>query len=431
VQSNINAIQIGGTGGGSYITGIVDEVRIAHTQRSADWILTEYNNQELQGTTITVGNEEQPLVVSEGKLQSSVFNVGQPSNWLQAVIDANIPAGTSVGLKIRTSNSLANIVSVDFEDCLFINDLTNISANGCLISGHSYFQYELTLGRTNNSSPTVNSIRIIYDAVDTTAPEGVISINGGAQYTSTKSVGLVIDATDDRVGNIEMQVSESSNFTGASWQLLNDIAFELSSGDGIKTVYVKFRDLAGNESVSYSDTIILDTTTPTGSVVINNGDGQTIANTVTLTLNTNDSGSGVAYMYITTNPNDEPNSLDNFVEYQNSVHYQLSSGLGERFVYVIFMDGAGNQSTKYSASIQVIQEEEDEGGGNNEQQQLMLFRRSRGDFNNDGVVNIFDLSILAESWQATNPVADANGDGVVNIFDLSILAVNWLTNPNP
>ena len=48
-----------------------------------------------------------------------------------------------------------------------------------------------------------------------------------------------------------------------------------------------------------------------------------------------------------------------------------------------------------------------------------------GDINGDGVVNIFDASILASRWGTADPDADLNGNGVVDIFDASILASNW------
>ena len=48
-----------------------------------------------------------------------------------------------------------------------------------------------------------------------------------------------------------------------------------------------------------------------------------------------------------------------------------------------------------------------------------------GDLNNDGVVNVFDLSILLSDWGTTNATADLNGDGTVNVFDLSILLSHW------
>ena|GEM_PF-6482060 len=48
-----------------------------------------------------------------------------------------------------------------------------------------------------------------------------------------------------------------------------------------------------------------------------------------------------------------------------------------------------------------------------------------GDLNNDGVVNIFDLSILLSDWGTNNATADLNHDGTVNVFDLSILLSHW------
>lgn len=51
-----------------------------------------------------------------------------------------------------------------------------------------------------------------------------------------------------------------------------------------------------------------------------------------------------------------------------------------------------------------------------------------GDLNQDGIVNVFDLSILLSHWgqtSATQCQGDINQDGTVNIFDLSIMLSNW------
>jgi poly(3-hydroxybutyrate) depolymerase len=44
-----------------------------------------------------------------------------------------------------------------------------------------------------------------------------------------------------------------------------------------------------------------------------------------------------------------------------------------------------------------------------------------GDLNNDGTVNVQDLSILLSDYNSSNAAADINGDGTVNILDLSAL----------
>jgi hypothetical protein len=48
-----------------------------------------------------------------------------------------------------------------------------------------------------------------------------------------------------------------------------------------------------------------------------------------------------------------------------------------------------------------------------------------GDLNNDGIVDVTDLSILLSNYGKAAPVADINVDGVVNVIDLSILLSNY------
>ena len=45
-----------------------------------------------------------------------------------------------------------------------------------------------------------------------------------------------------------------------------------------------------------------------------------------------------------------------------------------------------------------------------------------GDVNDDGVVNIFDLTLIAQAFNNPTRNADVNGDGVVNVFDLVFVA---------
>ncbi len=48
-----------------------------------------------------------------------------------------------------------------------------------------------------------------------------------------------------------------------------------------------------------------------------------------------------------------------------------------------------------------------------------------GDFNNDGVVNSIDFSLMAGAWNTNNSIYDLNKDGTVNTLDYSIMAQNW------
>jgi len=48
-----------------------------------------------------------------------------------------------------------------------------------------------------------------------------------------------------------------------------------------------------------------------------------------------------------------------------------------------------------------------------------------GDVNNDGVINILDIAILAGNYETDNPQADINGDGIVDILDIVHAAGNY------
>ena len=44
------------------------------------------------------------------------------------------------------------------------------------------------------------------------------------------------------------------------------------------------------------------------------------------------------------------------------------------------------------------------------------------DVNGDGIVNILDLTLVAQAFGMSSAAADVNGDGVVNVFDLVFVA---------
>ena len=109
---------------------------------------------------------------------------------------------------------------------------------------------------------------------DTTPPTGSIVINSGASYTTSTSVTLTLTC-DDGSGCAEMQFS-NDNITYSTPEPYGTIkARTLTSGDGTKTVYAKFKDNAGNWSSAYSDTIILDQNPPTdGTLTATGGNHQ-------------------------------------------------------------------------------------------------------------------------------------------------------------
>lgn len=97
--------------------------------------------------------------------------------------------------------------------------------------------------------------------IDTTPPSGTIQINGGAAVTQSVEVTLTIN--DGGTGAVHMQFSNDDT-VWTDWEpFIGSKPYMLSAGDGVKTVYVKLKDAAGNESIGpISATILLDTTPP-------------------------------------------------------------------------------------------------------------------------------------------------------------------------
>jgi len=133
--------------------------------------------------------------------------------------------------------------------------------------------------------------------IDITGPTGAILINNGAISTNTTNVTLNLTCSDSNECS-QMQFS-SDNITWTSPETFAATkAWTLTSGDGIKTIYTRFKDTAGNWSAALNDTIILDnappstTATPAGGVY---GGAQSI------TLSCNDgTGGGCDKIYYTT-----------------------------------------------------------------------------------------------------------------------------------
>jgi hypothetical protein len=123
-----------------------------------------------------------------------------------------------------------------------------------------------------------------------------IAINGGVSTTTSRTVTLDNTCTGIPA---EFMASESSTFSGASWQPYSiSPSFTItSSGDGLKTVWIKVRNNFG-ESPAKSDTITLNTATgqtPTVNTIAING-GLSTTSSRTVALNNTCTGTPTQYM---------------------------------------------------------------------------------------------------------------------------------------
>ena len=96
----------------------------------------------------------------------------------------------------------------------------------------------------------------------------------------------------------QMQFSNDNSTWSTAEAYANTKSWSLPSGDGQKTVYVKFSDVAGNWSETVSDQITLDTTRPTTPVVTDDGATTTSLDQLHARWSSSDVGSGIGiYQY--------------------------------------------------------------------------------------------------------------------------------------
>ena len=117
-----------------------------------------------------------------------------------------------------------------------------------------------------------------------------IKINAGASETGSQTVTLSFSGISNAT---QMAVSNDAAFTGVAYEtFVSTKIWTMTSGDGLKTVYVRFRSSSGGGTATYSDTITLRTgatdttpvTTPATTPVEQTTSGTTGGTTATVTF---------------------------------------------------------------------------------------------------------------------------------------------------
>lgn len=102
---------------------------------------------------------------------------------------------------------------------------------------------------------TANQNKIAF-ILDTTAPNGSIQIIDDPDNSDTFAVILNIAGEDLTSGISKMMIAESSDFDGATWQnYASQLSYNFAATYTTHSIYLKFLDLAGISSATYSDAI--------------------------------------------------------------------------------------------------------------------------------------------------------------------------------
>ncbi|OHX68176.1 hypothetical protein NH26_18395 [Flammeovirga pacifica] len=188
--------------------------------------------------------------------------------------------------------------------------------------------------------------------LDTEAPQDIgVSIDVPSNYwTDTKSlkVGVILKAK----GAKYYQLGNTSAFHGNKWRIFQDdyVEWDLAPGDdGIRKIYARYRDQAGNLSPIVSTEIIVDRTAPfAGGIKIN--DESVLMNRQDHQAQLSLQCRQVDSMMIAQDQQFTDAKWEVFSEKKN---IYLEDGEGIKRVYVKYKDKAGNETKVYSASITI------------------------------------------------------------------------------
>jgi hypothetical protein len=141
-----------------------------------------------------------------------------------------------------------------FTSCLSPKNYTGLSEGS-----HTFQVRARDIAGNVDSSPASHTW-----TVDTVDPSGTVEINGGDAYTNDDAVNLTLSADDPSPASGVAEMGFSND--GTTWSAWEPFAtskpWTLAGGNGEKTVHVRFKDAAGNESAAAQDTIVLDTAAP-------------------------------------------------------------------------------------------------------------------------------------------------------------------------
>jgi cytochrome c peroxidase len=253
------------------------------------------------------------------------------------------PTGLTSQLIGGSKESGATITVKVNNDAAVAADSTSDTTWSTTVTGLSGGSNNITVSATD----ITGSVSTVSTSIFSSAAQlsGAVVINGGAAATSSPSASLTLSATGiNPVTQMQFSKDGTNFYPYEPFATTRNVT--LLPGEGVRTIYVRFRDSVGNLSQIFSDSILRDNTAPTGSVTINGGAPLTNSATAALALSAADAN-GVVQMQFS---RDGVNYFA-FESFASSRNVTLLPGDGAKSIFVRFKDSAGNVSPPVSAGI--------------------------------------------------------------------------------
>ncbi|MBL8912879.1 MAG: hypothetical protein JNM17_19455, partial [Archangium sp.] len=183
--------------------------------------------------------------------------------------------------------------------------------------------------------------------------DGVATTGGQVDLTALRDVGVSLSGCADT--NVEVALTEAasitcSNTAGLTWTSLSAAStFQISSGDGSKTVRGCVRDAALNVGSLATDAITLDTTPPDNAVVKLNGTGGYANSFSRIATGSADNATEWAVAIVSTGPF----AFSPYTAPSSTLPANFAVPDGTKTVYARFRDALLNTTTTVSDDIVV------------------------------------------------------------------------------
>lgn len=265
---------------------------------------------------------------------------------------------------------------------------------------------------TNQRVGTVNLV------VDTSGPTGLTFEANESSPTNNQTPTLNFSATDTNgIDRYELQIDSGSFSEVTSPYVLP------TQTEGEHTYTIRAYDTLDNFTED-SISLTIDITSPDSFTIEPSVSSPTPTQNISITFSTTDNLSNVIYYEVRLNSGSYNSATSpaniTLAEGQNTIYVRATDEAGNQTIESIIMEY--NPPTTPSPTPSPSPSPTSTPSPTPTE---CSTRKTKGDTNCDGTVNISDLSILAFNWNTSNITADFNNDGSVNISDLSILAFNW------
>jgi N-acetylneuraminic acid mutarotase len=334
---------------GSWVAATSDEIITTTWTNSGEGAnkpvylrLRDVNGQE---TTVVTGTVNVDLTKPTSTM--TALPAFSPANILLAWSGTDALSGIStydVQVRAGIGGAWTNILS----------STTNTSTNYTGANGITYY-FRV---RATDAAGNIATWREPYDTftlVDTENPVGAVVINKGmttgqgALYTTSPNVILALSTNDNQSGVISFRASSDGINYDSWYNYIPAPSANLGSGDGLKTIYVQFRDAVGNVSSAYTDTITLDTHAGSDyGLSINTGATWTNSTAVTLTI---PAQTGTAEMQVSNDGGFAGAQWELYSLYKDWQIISYGNYVIPRTVYVRFRNTVGSTSGGFSDDI--------------------------------------------------------------------------------